>query len=132
MNIEYSESLSASDFSKLRKSVGFHNTPERHLKSALDKSDYVVSAIVNGTAIGMARLISDGMQVLIMDVIVEPKYQGCGVGKCLMQKIRQYIDSMDNPRVIANLITDDRKALFYENLGYQKTVGMRLCAERND
>jgi len=130
MKVLYSNSLSVQDYCKLRKSVDFYDIPEEHVKRALNKSDFVTVATVNSVTVGMARIIEDGTQVLVMDVIVDPEYQGNGIGRGLMENIRNYIESTDYDRMIVNLITDETKTAFYENLGYQKEEGMRLWLER--
>ncbi|MCL2703477.1 MAG: GNAT family N-acetyltransferase [Defluviitaleaceae bacterium] len=129
MNVVYSSTLSTQDYCKLRKSVDFYEISEEHVRRALDKSDFVISAAVDGAAVGMARLITDGTQVFIMDVAVHPDYQGNGIGRGLMERIRQYMDGLECRRVIVNLITDSSKEGFYEKLGYQKAEGMRLWLE---
>jgi len=117
------------DFCRLRKTVEFYDISEERVKRALDRSDFITTAIVDNITVGMARIIEDGTQVLVMDVVVDPKYQGNGIGRGLMEKVREYVESLDYERMIVNLITDDSKTAFYEKLGYQKEKGMRLWLE---
>ena len=131
MKVIYSNNLSVQDYCRLRKSVDFYDIPEEHVKRALDRSDFITAATVNNVAVGMARIIEDGTQVLVMDVVVDPEYQGNGIGRALMEQIRAYIESTDYDRMIVNLITDETKIAFYEKLGYQKEEGMRLWLERS-
>ena len=126
MNIRYDNNLTVQDYCRLRKSVDFYDIPEEHVKRALERSDFITVAFVDNVAVGMARLIEDGTQVLVMDVVVQPEYQGYGVGKGLMEQIRNYIENTGYDRMIVNLITDESKTGFYEKLGYQKEEGMRL------
>ncbi|MCL2426955.1 MAG: GNAT family N-acetyltransferase [Oscillospiraceae bacterium] len=131
MEIIYSNNLSVQDYCRLRRTVEFYDIPEEHVKRALDRSDFIVVATVDDITVGMARIIEDGTQVFVMDVVVDPEYQGNDIGRGLMEKIREYIDSTDYDRMIVNLITDDTKVAFYEKVGYQKEVGMRLWLERS-
>jgi len=126
LDIKYGNILSAEDYCILRKSVKFYDIPIEQVQRALDKSDYIITASVDGTPVGMARFISDGTQILIMDVIVHPDYQGSGIGRGLMERIREYIESTDYDRMLVNLLTDGSKIGFYEKLGYNKAEGMRL------
>ena len=80
ITIEYSNDLSVDDYSMLRQSVEWSEIPGELIRQAIDKSDYIISAKTEGTTVGMARLITDGTQALIMDVIVHPNYQGYGIG----------------------------------------------------
>ena len=130
MNIVYGNELSVQDYCRLRKTVGFYDIPEEHVERALNRSDFITSATIDNITVGMARVIEDGTQVLVMDVVVDPKYQGNGIGRGLMEKIREYIERIDYKQMIVNLITDDSKTAFYEKLGYQKEEGMRLWLER--
>ena len=129
MNITYGNKLSVEDYCRLRKSVGFYDIPPNDVRKALDKTDFIVAAAIDGNVVGMARLITDGTQVLIMDVVVHPDYQKQGIGRGMMERIREYIEKMDYERMLVNLLTDDSKIEFYEKLGYNKEVGMRLWLE---
>ena len=130
MEIIYNNLLSVDDYCKLRKSVDFYDIPENVVRQALNKSDFVVTASINEITVGMARLITDGTQVLIMDVVVHPDYQNKGIGKGLMERIKEYIVKMDKQHILVNLLTDSTKIGFYEKLGYEKTEGMSLFLEQ--
>ena len=41
---------------------------------ALDRTDFLISAQIDEKTIGMARVVQDGLQALVMDVIVLPEY----------------------------------------------------------
>jgi N-acetylglutamate synthase-like GNAT family acetyltransferase len=129
MEVIYSNTLSVENYCMLRKSVGFYDIPEAQVQRALDKSDFIIAATAEGVSAGMARLMTDGTQVLIMDVVVHPDYQSKGIGRGLMERIIGYIESMDYSRMLVNLLTDSSKTGFYEKLGFQKAEGMRLWLE---
>ena len=125
MNIIYKNTLTSEDYCRLRKAVGWYDIPENIIKKALEKSDYIVSAISNGETIGMARLMTDGTQILIMDVVVHPDFQGRGVGKGLIENIKAHIEKTYK-QILVNLTTDEKNVGFYEKLGFNKIVGMRV------
>ena len=129
MNIIYSNSLSVEDYCRLRKSVDFYDIPENEVRRALERSDFIVAATVDNIAVGMARLITDGTQVLIMDVAVHPDFQKQGIGRGLLERIREYIDKINSHRMTVNLLTDISKTGFYEKLGYSRAEGMRMLLE---
>ena len=129
MNVVYSNTLSVEDYCSLRKSVGFYDIPEESVKTALERSDYVIAAYIDSIPAGMARLITDGTQVLIMDVVVHPDYQKKGIGKGLMEHIINFIDSLKFDKMLVNLITDESKTGFYEKLKFSREEGMRLWLE---
>ena len=129
MNISYSNTLSVEDFCFLRKSVEWHDIPTKIAERALEKSDFIVSATVDSTTVGMARLMTDGTQVYLMDVAVHPDYQGNGIGRGLMERIRQFIETMEYDQMLVTLLTGSDVG-FYEKLGYVKGQGMMLWLDR--
>ena len=125
MNIVYKNELSVNDYCTLRKSVEWYDISESVVKKALGKSDYIVSAVIDGITVGMARLMTDGTQLLIMDVVVHPDYQGRGIGKGIMEHIVQHIENTYS-QMLVSLTTDEKNTGFYEKLGFNKIIGMRL------
>ena len=125
MNIVYNNELSISDYCTLRKSAGWYDISENTVEKALEKSDYVVSAVIDSVTVGMARLMTDGTQLLIMDVVVHPNYQRKGIGKGLMEHIVQHIENTYS-QMLVSLTTDEKNIGFYEKLGFNKIIGMRL------
>ena len=124
MNVIYSNTISVETFCRLRKSVGFSDLPAEQAKKALERSDFIITAIVDGEVIGMARLIHDGLQVFPMDVIVCPEYQGKGIGRGIMERLMEYIQNMavGENKIRVSLFTD--KPGFYEKFGLKKGTGM--------
>ena len=120
MNVVFKNTLSVNDYCLLRKSVGFYNIPEKVVKFALEKSDFIISAFINDIPVGMGRLITDGTQVLIMDVIVHPDFQKKGIGRTLMDYILDFVKNMDYSQIFVQLLTENNKTGFYEKLGFGK------------
>ena len=68
------------------------------------------------TLIGAARAISDGVNSsVIYDVVVEPAYQGQGVGKVLMRNLLGRL-----PKRSVMLVSVHGKEGFYRKLGFRK------------
>jgi len=132
MNVTYSNNLSVENYCLLRKSVGFYDIPKEQVKLALEKSDYIIAAAIGDIPVGMARLMTDGTQVFIMDVVVHPDFQKKGIGKGLMEHIIEFIKTMEYTRMLVNLITDESKTGFYEKLGFNRAEGMRLWLEKDE
>ncbi|MDR0310974.1 MAG: GNAT family N-acetyltransferase, partial [Acidobacteriota bacterium] len=75
------------------------------------------------TAIGMARIVSDGGYVVfIADVLVLPEYQRKGIGRTMMKKIMEYVYSMlrDGYCIQVDLLAAKGKEGFYEDFGFIK------------
>lgn len=120
-DIEYINSISVSDFNRLRKAVGWGEVAPAQAQTGIDRTEYLVAAVHNGETIGMARLISDGGYVaFIADVIVLPGFQGRGIGKTMMGMIMGHIKSglKEGERVFVNLMSAAGKQGFYKKLGF--------------
>ena len=124
MNVVYVNTLSVEDYCRLRESVDFYAISECIVKKALEKSDFIISAIIDDITVGMGRLITDGTQVLIIDVVVHPDFQGYGIGRSIMVQINQHIKS-EYDQMLVNLLTDETKIDFYKKFGYNIALGMR-------
>ena len=84
------------------------------LEAALRGSAAVASAWDGDTAVGVARLLSDGaMQGYVNGVAVRPGYQRRGVGSTLVQMLIE-----TNPSLHFHLRTTSRRFTFYERLGF--------------
>ena len=119
MDVIYNNALSANDYCRLRKSVEWYDIPEHIAQKALEKSDYIITAVVDGIIIGMARYITDGIQAFIMDVIVHPDFQGYGIGKRLTEELKRHIENTYNI-IRVYLTTHEVNVGFYEKLGFEK------------
>ena len=76
------------EFQALRSTVGWGDVSLEQAYSALAGSLFGVTALHGDTAIGMARVIGDGViNAYIQDVIIAPDYRGKGVGKAVMQAL---------------------------------------------
>ncbi|KAE9455671.1 hypothetical protein C3L33_12425, partial [Rhododendron williamsianum] len=68
--------------------------------------------------IGMARATSDhAFNATIWDVLVDPDYQGQGLGKALVEKLIRVLLQRDIGSII--LFTDSQVVEFYRNLGFE-------------
>jgi N-acetylglutamate synthase-like GNAT family acetyltransferase len=86
------------------------------LQTAVEHSDPIVTAWDGTTLIGFARATSDGVyRATIWDVVVDPNYQGAGIGRKLVQTL------ITHPRVSRveriYLMTTNQQA-FYERIGF--------------
>ena len=88
---------------------------------AIERSDFLVSAQTDNKTIGMVRVIQDGLQALVMDVIVLPEYQGRGIGKELMKYVMEYLDNLSRSGgIFVNLMSAQGREGFYEKFGFER------------
>ncbi len=115
-------SLTYEEYFDLRESVGWNNFSKEQAVEALKNNTYNVVVHEDNKAIAMGRLIGDGMYYIIVDIIVNPKYQGKGIGTKIINKILEYIDlhTPKDSRVSIQLISENGKEDFYENMGFKR------------
>ncbi|CAM8969924.1 unnamed protein product [Rhodiola kirilowii] len=117
------------DIQELCDKVGWPRRPLSKLAAAM-KNSYMVATLhsvknvpgsdENGQKklIGMARATSDhAFNATIWDVLVDPSYQGQGLGKALIEKIIKALLQKDIGNI--SLFADSQVVDFYQNLGFQ-------------
>lgn len=117
------------DLQALCDKVGWPRRPLSKLAAAL-KNSYMVATLHSvrkspeaegnelKTLIGMARATSDhAFNATIWDVLVDPSYQGQGLGKALVEKIIRALLQRDIGNI--TLFADSKVVEFYQNLGFQ-------------
>ncbi|XP_021865619.2 histone acetyltransferase TAP1 [Spinacia oleracea] len=117
------------DLQALCDKVGWPRRPLSKLGAAL-KNSYMVATLhsvrkspnADGddykTLIGMARATSDhAFNATIWDVLVDPSYQGQGLGKALVEKMIRALLQRDIGNI--SLFADSKVVDFYRNLGFE-------------
>ena len=116
------ESIDRDALCSLYKSVGwsvYASDPDL-LMAAVAGSDFVLTATIHHTLIGIIRCVSDDVSsVYIQDIIVHPDHQNQGIGRELMEQVLKRFDHV-RQKV---LLTDDHPGQlhFYASLGFQNT-----------
>jgi len=121
MNITYTNTLTAGQYSGLRKAVGWPVIEDTLAQKGLEHTAFLTVAEDGGKPVGMARVVSDyGAVILIVDVIVMPEYQGNGIGRELMTRVMEYISQGTSPgqSKMLNLMAAKGKDGFYEKFGF--------------
>jgi GNAT superfamily N-acetyltransferase len=92
-------------------------TPDQ-LLDIMDGSYYVVYVYENDLLIGTGRMISDGhLSTLICGVGVDPNYQNKGIGKIIMNHLKEYGVSRG---LFVELTCVDGLEEYYNKLGFKK------------
>ncbi|KAK4253427.1 hypothetical protein QN277_010735 [Acacia crassicarpa] len=119
------------DLQALCDKVGWPRRPLSKLAAAL-KNSYMVASLHSirkspGSGseenekkklIGMARATSDhAFNATIWDVLVDPSYQGQGLGKALVEKLIRALLQRDIGNI--TLFADSQVVEFYRNLGFE-------------
>ncbi|ESP92562.1 MULTISPECIES: GNAT family N-acetyltransferase [Pseudoalteromonas] len=115
------------EYCDLRVTAGLSAKSLQAAEIGLPNSLYGVSIREEGLLIGMGRVVGDGAcNFEIVDVAVDPKYQGRGLGREVMTFIDRYLASVALEGSYVSMIADE--PAFYEKLGYRlvspKSQGM--------
>lgn len=121
--MEYREnSLTYDEYYRLRESVGWNNFCKEQVITALKNSVYDITVRDNNQVIGMGRLIGDGIYYTIVDVVVDPAFQGKKVGTEIINRLLEFIEKNipTGGRASVQLIAAEGKEAFYEKQGFKK------------
>lgn len=112
----------------LRESVGWNNWSKEQAEKALENSYYSIVIFYNDNAIGMGRVVGDGIYFTIVDIVVRPEYQGRKIGTTIMNSILEYIEKSmcEGSRVSVQLLAEVGKKQFYIKQGF-KLVPHEYC-----
>ena len=112
---------SAQEYCALRIKAGLSAKSLKAAEIGLPNSLYIVTIRDAGTLIAMGRVVGDGAcNFEVVDVAVDPAYQGAGLGRWVMDCIDGYLVSATLEGSYVSMVAD--KPGFYEKLGW-KPVG---------
>lgn len=120
--IIHENQLTAAEFCALTKSVGWDTPGPEQAEIALENSLYRVSAKIDGKIVGMGRVIGDMARwFYITDIVIDPNYQGMGLGSTVVEKLLSFIESLpiENCNVMVGVMSAKGKEGFYEKLGFE-------------
>ena len=118
MKIEFSE-IEISVYQHLRKACGLSNKSDEAASIGLSNSLTAVLCKDSEKPIGMGRVIGDGgCFCQVVDICILPEYQGRGLGKQIMEKLIEYIQTLPNTCYIS-LIADGEAHRLYTKYGFK-------------
>ncbi|TMP39300.1 GNAT family N-acetyltransferase [Pseudoalteromonas rubra] len=118
---------SAQEYCDMRVKAGLSPKSLEAAEIGLPNTLYGVSVRDGEKLIAMGRVVGDGAcNFEVVDVAVDPAYQGQGLGRRVMESIDAYLSSVALPGSYVSMIADE--PVFYEKLGYRlvapKSQGM--------
>ncbi|KDN28802.1 GNAT family N-acetyltransferase [Vibrio sp. D420a] len=106
------------EFCDMRVAAGLSPKSLKAATIALPNSLYGISIRDADKLIAMGRVVGDGAcNFEVVDVAVDPQYQGLGLGRKVMEYIDGYLASVALEGSYVSMIADE--PLFYEKLGYK-------------
>jgi len=115
--ISNAENIDFEALSHLYKIAPLGDKPAENLEIVFNNSMFKYFVYDKDKLIGVGRALADGVDCsYICDVAIDPKYQGNGIGKAIMEKLIE--DSKEHQKII--LYSVPTKEKFYEKLGFSK------------
>ena len=125
-------------YRRLRSRVGWLNLSTEQTAQGLSRSLYSLAVYDAEKPVGMGRIVGDGIYNVICDIVVDPAYQGSGIGKEIVNRLLEYLETQtpENGRTSVQLIAERGKESFYEQFGFRSVPhessgsGMRLIIRK--
>ena len=121
--IQYVKEITPQEYMELRRKVGWRKLPLEQAKNGIDNAYMVLCAKDDEKAVGVMRLLWDGGYIAFLaDVIVDPEYQGQGIGRKLVESCISRVKNDMKPgyQVKMNLMSVKGKESFYKKLGFEE------------
>lgn len=128
-SISASPDVSDAEALALYESVGwaaYTRDPELLVRAIRNSAFVVVARSATGGLVGLARAVSDDATICyLQDILVDPAFQGAGVGRALLETVQRRYGHLRQ----TVLITDNEpgQRAFYEALGF--TEGAEFSPE---
>jgi len=128
-------SFTEEEYIKFRNLVGWDQLDKHQIENVVKNSNFMISIYDHqGEQLGIARCISDNAYIYLMcDVMVDPKCQGKGVGKRMIEAFIKYIGyGIGNEYAKIYIMSLKGKEGFYESLGFSEefATGLTIIKEK--
>jgi ribosomal protein S18 acetylase RimI-like enzyme len=137
MHQDYSahhEIPSIDDYLRLRRIAGLTPRSVEAAQAGLPKTAAGVVIRKNDQAVGMGRVVGDGLFYQVVDIAVDPAHQRQGLGKAVMAALMRQLDQLAPAEVYVSLIADGEAHLLYAQFGFVPTapasIGMAQWVKR--
>ncbi|WP_371264781.1 GNAT family N-acetyltransferase [Paenibacillus sp. CF384] len=116
----------------MRLAAGLSPRDEAAASIALKNSIYAVSLRVSGRLVGMGRIIGDGgCFYQVVDIAVDPAFQGRGLGKQIMTELMNDMDAHAPAGAYVSLLADVPADRLYQKFGFTYTAPQSLGMFKN-
>ena len=112
--------ITVDEYQALRESVGWRRLSRNQAKAAIENSLFFVKVIGDrGTPIGMGRIVGDGAVICyIQDLVVSPSVQGMGVGTVIINRLKEFVESIrekDTTMMLCLMCAKGREEFYIKN-----------------
>jgi len=116
------------DYRRMRASTGLSAKSAEASARGLANTTYGVSLLRDGDVVGMGRIVGDGGCFhFVVDIAVDPRLQGRGLGKRIMDALDAWLRANAEPTAHVSLFADGNARHLYARYGFaqsEKSVGM--------
>lgn len=127
MALVYADEIPAPDeYCALRVLTGLSAMNPQAAVEALPRSLFAVTVRSDARLIGMGRVVGDGLHIQVVDIAVDPDFQGQGISRTIMENIMSYVATLPTSTLV-NLFAD--VDWLYGKFGFavpDHTTGMTL------
>lgn len=113
---------SVADYCRLRIAAGLSPRSEAAALAGLPNSCIAVVIRKDGNAVGMGRIIGDGLCYQLVDVAVDPAHQGQGLGKAVVARLMRRLEEIVPAEAYVSLIADGPAHGLYAQYGFEPTA----------
>jgi ribosomal protein S18 acetylase RimI-like enzyme len=113
---------SVADYCRLRAVAGLTSRSEVAATAGLPLTVIGVVVKRGDNAVGMGRIIGDGLFYQVVDIAVEPAHQGKGLGKLIVSNLMRELRLIAPAEAYVSLIADGEANRLYAQYGFQPTA----------
>ena len=111
------------DYCRLRREAGMSPRTPDAARRGLPNTVHGVGLLHDGVVVGMGRIIGDGgCFFTVVDIAVAPAYQGCGLGRRIMQALDAWLRDNAPESAVVSLVSDGNARHLYAKYGFRETA----------
>ena len=109
----------AAEYNALKITAGWPVLDQTATITGLNNSLYAVCAVHHGDVVGTGRIIGDGgIYFHLQDVIVDPHFQGRGIGTRIVEMLMGYVEDKASKNAMVGLMCAKGVDPLYQKFGF--------------